>query len=172
MSDLNPNTSPHFDDVLQAAMAQPSRRHILRGGLGLSALSFLGLAGCGGSSTAASNASPVKALNFSATPLNQSYDGVSVASGYKAELLYKLGDPINAATPAYLNNGSESAASFDFRAGDHHDGMYFFGMGSAACCASTMRPSRPCSCMPTARRRPPATAPWPKRCKRNSACTA
>ena len=55
---------------------------------------------------------------------------MSVASGYKAEVLYKLGDPINAATSAYLNNGTETSASFDFRAGDHHDGMYFFGLGS------------------------------------------
>ena len=41
-------TSRHFDEVLQEAQAGASRRQILRGGLGLSALSFLGLAGCGG----------------------------------------------------------------------------------------------------------------------------
>jgi secreted PhoX family phosphatase len=125
-NDIN-KPSVHFNDVLKEAIDNPSRRNILRGGLGLGALSFLGLAGCGGSS---GSALPAKGLNFTATPLNQTYDGVSVASGYKAELLYKLGDPINAATPAYLNNGTETSASFDFRAGDHHDGMYFFGMGS------------------------------------------
>ena len=117
----------HFNDVLKEAIDNPSRRNILRGGLGLGALSFLGLAGCGGSS---GSAMPAKGLNFAATPLNQTYDGVSVAQGYKAEVLYKLGDPINATTPAYLNNGTETSASFDFRAGDHHDGMYFFGLGS------------------------------------------
>jgi secreted PhoX family phosphatase len=119
--------SAHFNDVLQQAIDNPARRNILRGGLGLGALSFLGLAGCGGTSSAAA---PAKGLNFTATPLNQTYDGVSVAPGYKAEILYKLGDPINATTPAYLNNGTETSASFDFRSGDHHDGMYFFGMGS------------------------------------------
>ena len=117
----------HFDDVLKEALSDPSRRQILRGGLGLSALSFLGLAGCGGGG---GGALPAKGLNFTATPLNQTYDGVSVAQGYKAELLIKLGDPINASTPAYLNNGTETSASYDFRSGDHHDGMYFFGMGS------------------------------------------
>ena len=122
--------SRHFDEVLQEAQAGASRRQILRGGLGLSALSFLGLAGCGGGDSTAAAASPLKALNFTATPLNQTYDGVSVASGYKAEVLFRLGDPINATTPAYLNNGTETSASFDFRAGDHHDGMYFFGLGS------------------------------------------
>ena len=131
MSNDMSKPSAHFNDVLQEAINNPSRRNILRGGLGLSALSFLGLAGCGGGSSVA--ALPAKALNFSATPLNQTYDGVSVAQGYKVEVLYKLGDPIKplADVPAYLNNGTEtSAASFDFRAGDHHDGMYFFGIGS------------------------------------------
>lgn len=122
--------SNHFDAVLQEALSNPIRRKVLKGGAGLSALSFLGLAGCGGgsSTTAATPAAPT--LNFSAVPLNQTYDGVTVPEGYKAELLYKLGDPINATTPAYLNNGSETSTSFDFRAGDHHDGMYFFGMGA------------------------------------------
>jgi len=127
MSNDISNPSVHFEDVLKKALDNPARRNILRGGLGLGALSFLGLAGCGGSDGATA---PAKALNFTATPLNQTYDGVSVASGYKAEVLYKLGDPINAATSAYLNNGTETSASFDFRAGDHHDGMYFFGLGS------------------------------------------
>ena len=128
MSNDISNPCVHFNDVLKEAIDNPSRRNILRGGLGLGALSFLGLAGCGGGSSVTAPAA--KGLNFTATPLNQTYDGVSVAQGYKAEVLYKLGDPINAATPAYLNNGTETSASFDFRAGDHHDGMYFFGMGS------------------------------------------
>jgi uncharacterized protein len=132
--------SRHFDEVLQEAQAGASRRQILRGGLGLSALSFLGLAGCGGGDSTAAAASPLKALNFTATPLNQTYDGVSVASGYKAEVLLKLGDPIkdkdlaNVPVPAYSNfapgSTPETVASYDFRAGDHHDGMYFFGLGS------------------------------------------
>ena len=117
----------HFDDVLKEALSDPSRRQILRGGLGLSALSFLGLAGCGGGGggTAAANA-----LNFTATPLNATYDGVSVAAGYQTQVLFKCGDPINNSTPAFLNNGTDTAASFDFRAGDHHDGNYFFGIGA------------------------------------------
>lgn len=70
--------------------------------------------------------------SISQTPLNQTYEGVSVAQGYKAEILYKLGDPIKPLTEvtAYLNNGTETSESFDFRAGDHHDGMYFSGLGS------------------------------------------
>jgi hypothetical protein len=125
--------SHHFDAVLQEALStQPTRRQVLKGGLGLSALSFLGLAGCGGGSSTTTAATPAAtpSLNFSAVPLSQTYDGVTVPEGYQAEILYKLGDPINASTPAYLNNGTETSASFDFRSGDHHDGMYFFGMGA------------------------------------------
>ena len=130
MSTNKPNIdSTHFDSVLEVALSSPLRRKVLQGGLGVSALSFLGLAGCGGGGSTGSTA-VAPALNFKATPLNQTYDGISIAEGYQAELLYKLGDPINAATPAYLNNGSETSASFDFRAGDHHDGMYYFGMGA------------------------------------------
>jgi hypothetical protein len=124
----NPLTKPiHFNEVLEAAMSDPTRRQILRGGLGLSALSFLGLAGCAGGG---GGTSPANALNFTATPLNTSYDGVSVAAGYQTQVLFKLGDPINTTTPAYLNDGTDTAASFDFRAGDHHDGGYFFGLGA------------------------------------------
>lgn len=127
MDQKNQGSKPqHFDDVFKEALSDPSRRQILRGGLGLSALSFLGLAGCGGGGgTAAANA-----LNFTATPLNATYDGVSVAAGYQTQVLLKCGDPINTATSAFLNNGTDTAASFDFRAGDHHDGNYFFGLGA------------------------------------------
>ncbi len=86
MSNDISNPSVHFNDVLKKAIDNPSRRNILRGGLGLGALSFLGLAGCGGGSSVA--ALPTVRLNFTATPLNQTYDGVSVAQGYKAEVLY------------------------------------------------------------------------------------
>lgn len=121
--------SNHFDSVLKEAMADPSRRQILRGGLGLSALSFLGLAGCaGGTDSDTPDLKP--ALNFSSAPLNQTYDGVSVPEGYQVNILYKLGDPINTSTLAYSNKGTEAFASFDYRSGDHHDGMYFFGMGA------------------------------------------
>ena len=129
MKQDNPLTKPiHFNEVLEAAVADPSRRQILRGGLGLSALSFLGLAGCGGGG--GGGTSVANALNFTATPLNATYDGVSVASGYQTQVLYKLGDPINTTTPAYSNLGTEPSASFDFRSGDHHDGMYYFGLGA------------------------------------------
>lgn len=65
----NMNTpSVHFEDVLKKAIDNPSRRNILLGGLGLSALSFLGLAGCGGDTFVNAEAKPANALNFTDTP--------------------------------------------------------------------------------------------------------
>lgn len=66
-------------------------------------------------------------LGFTAVPKSLA-DSVSVPAGYTASVLYRLGDPIDAATSAYANDGSDT--SFAARAGDHHDGMYFFGLAA------------------------------------------
>jgi secreted PhoX family phosphatase len=58
-------------------------------------------------------------------------DIVTVPAGYTATVLYRLGDPIAAGVPAYANDGSDDPATYDRRAGDHHDGMTFFGVDAA-----------------------------------------
>lgn len=68
------------------------------------------------------------ALGFTAIPKNL-LDVVTVPAGYSVNVLYRLGDPINTVTPAYANNGTDTG--FATRAGDHHDGMYFFGLGAS-----------------------------------------
>ncbi|CAN7326450.1 DUF839 domain-containing protein [Phenylobacterium sp. LjRoot219] len=67
-------------------------------------------------------------LGFTAVPKNQN-DIVTVPDGYTVTVLYRLGDPIAAATSAYANNGTDT--NFASRAGDHHDGMAFFGLGAS-----------------------------------------
>lgn len=67
-------------------------------------------------------------LDFAAVPKNLN-DVVTVSAGYSVTVLYRLGDPLNAATPAYANNGSDTG--FSARAGDHHDGMSFFGLAAS-----------------------------------------
>ena len=57
-------------------------------------------------------------------------DALSVPAGYTATVLFRLGDPIAPSVAEYLNNGTDPAASYAQRAGDHHDGMQYFGMGS------------------------------------------
>ncbi|MDP1028659.1 PhoX family phosphatase [Sphingomonas sp. KR1UV-12] len=68
------------------------------------------------------------ALGFTAVAKSLA-DTVAVPSGYSVTILYRLGDPINAATAAYGNTGSDT--NFAQRAGDHHDGMSYFGLSSA-----------------------------------------
>ncbi|MEW5685987.1 MAG: alkaline phosphatase PhoX [Pseudomonadota bacterium] len=64
-------------------------------------------------------------LDFAAVPKNLN-DIVTVPAGYTVSVLYRLGDPLLAGTSAYANNGSDT--NFAARAGDHHDGMAFFGL--------------------------------------------
>ncbi|WP_347271285.1 PhoX family protein [Rhizorhabdus histidinilytica] len=67
-------------------------------------------------------------------------DVVKVPEGYSVSVLYRLGDPLNAATSAYANNGTDTG--FSARGGDHHDGMHYFGLaatGSARDDASNAR---------------------------------
>ena len=76
-------------------------------------------------------------LNFD--PVAKSLaDVLTVPTGYTAQVLYALGDPLSAALPDYANNGSEPGTSFAQRAGDHHDGMQFFGMTSSGLYSPTI----------------------------------
>lgn len=67
-------------------------------------------------------------LGFTSLPklLN---DVVTVPEGYTVTVLYALGDPIAPGVPAFGNVGNDT--NFAQRAGDHHDGMYFFGLNAA-----------------------------------------
>ncbi|WCT74993.1 DUF839 domain-containing protein [Sphingomonas naphthae] len=67
------------------------------------------------------------ALGFTAVAKSLG-DTVIVPEGYSISVLYRTGDPINAATPAYANDGSDT--NFGARGGDHHDGMSFFGLAA------------------------------------------
>jgi len=68
-------------------------------------------------------------LGFTAIAKNQ-LDVVTVPAGYTVTTLYRLGDPITAAASAYANNGTDT--NFAQRAGDHHDGMSYFGLSATA----------------------------------------
>lgn len=67
-------------------------------------------------------------LGFTAVAKNLN-DVVTVPAGYTATVVYRTGDPIAAGVSAYANNGTD--ANFAQRAGDHHDGMYYFGLSAA-----------------------------------------
>ncbi len=121
------NTS--LETLMQARI---SRRNMLKGSFGLAAGSFMGvgLTGClEGSSASTAAATTAFSLGFTAVAKSTA-DMLSVPAGYTASLLYRLGDPINGSVTDYRNDGTDSAASFASRAGDHHDGMHYFGLNS------------------------------------------
>ena len=130
-NDENSNTSnnPSFDSVLQARL---SRRGVLRGSVGSVGtvmLGGMGLAACGGGDEAIA-ATPAAAtlLGFGAVAKSLA-DAVVVPAGYTASVIYALGDPLTGTTAAYKNDGTDT--DFENRAGDHHDGMEWFGLDSA-----------------------------------------
>lgn len=123
--DSNRSGNPTFDEVLATRL---SRRGLLRGGMGVAGATALGgaaaLAGCATASQAPLPAA-VNVLGF--TPVAKSLaDVVMIPPGYSAQVIYALGDPLTATTPAYRNDGTD--ADFGNRAGDHHDGMEWFGL--------------------------------------------
>ncbi|MBU1530322.1 MAG: PhoX family phosphatase [Gammaproteobacteria bacterium] len=130
-------SSPTFQQIINRQLENPSRRNVLKGSMGVAALGFLGLAGCGDGDGAAASpgtggSTQLNAVGFSSTPLSLA-DSVQVADGYRFQVLYKLGDPIASGVSAYANDGTDAANNpeeFQFRSGDHHDGMYFFGLGA------------------------------------------
>ncbi|WP_348683106.1 PhoX family protein [Acidovorax soli] len=122
----NSNTSanPTFDAVLGARL---SRRGLLRGSVGTvgtAVLGGFGVTACGGSDDPIAEA---KLLGFGAVPKSLA-DTVAVPAGYTASVLFALGDPLAAGVAAYKNDGTDG--DFDKRAGDHHDGMEWFGLGA------------------------------------------
>jgi len=138
--DIGYNDTPneHFEQVLAARL---SRRSLLRGGAASAAtavLGSIGLSACGGSDNDPASppvtTPPVttppaaeKLLGFSAVAKSLA-DSVTVPAGYTATVLYALGDPLSASVTAFKNDGSD--ADFENRAGDHHDGMEFFGLSA------------------------------------------
>ena len=130
-NDENSNTSanPSFESVLQTRL---SRRGLLRGSVGTvgtALLGGMGVAACGSDDDISTPAVPAATmLGFTAVAKSLA-DTVVVPAGYTASVLYALGDPLTAATPAYKNDGTD--ADFENRAGDHHDGMEWFGLDAA-----------------------------------------
>jgi len=67
-------------------------------------------------------------------------DMVAVPAGYSVTVLYRLGDPITSDAAAFKNDGTDTG--FDKRAGDHHDGMSYFGLAASGTAADPANNSR------------------------------
>ncbi len=144
--DVSKNESGNtpFASILDARL---SRRNLLKGSFGLAAGSFMSinLSGCLTNSDGTSPDNSFK-LGFTAVAKGTE-DLLRVPAGYTTTVLYRLGDPLNTTTPAFVNDGTDSAASYQFRAGDHHDGMAYFGLSSSGLSKDLSNTSRGLLCM-------------------------
>jgi secreted PhoX family phosphatase len=126
--DHNNSDNETFQTVLQARLA---RRSILRGAIGSAAAAVFGgitLSACGGGDDDEETPlKPLEKLGFTAVAKSLA-DQVVVPAGYTASVIYALGDPLTATATAYKNDGSDG--DFENRAGDHHDGMEYYGLSS------------------------------------------
>lgn len=143
VEDSNTSNNPEFSQIIAKRM---SRRTMLKGGTGLTAAAFFGtlpLVGCGSDndstpllpSNGAGPAVPAtadltrpKQLNFAAVPHYTGNDMV-IAEGYNAEAILHVGTPLitSSDVPEWKDNRENVPESFQFRMGDNHDGMWFFG---------------------------------------------
>lgn len=139
--ELDNNTSDniHFRDILEQHISR--RSLITKAASGAVALTLAStLTGCndndddsgsnnGGTTPVDPNKKPEK-LTFTPVPKNLN-DIVTVPEGYEANVIYALGDSINPRVGDWDDNNIPSGPSFQFRSGDCHDGMHYFGLNTS-----------------------------------------
>jgi secreted PhoX family phosphatase len=135
-NDENSNKTDNttFDSLLTTRM---SRRNVLRTGAILTAAMAIGRTGIALSSASVLGNLPLqtninqpeylKYLGFKVVPKSLD-DKILIPDGYSYRIIYALGDPLNTNTPEYKNDGTDT--DFEHRAGDHHDGMEWFGLST------------------------------------------
>jgi len=120
-------TSADFNEILKRRL---SRRSLLKGSLATASARYIGAGALGATGAVEARADSTQLrLNFNAVAKSLD-DLVRLPSGYSYKLLLATGDPIAPGIPAYSNSGVDEAGSFARRAGDHNDGLHFFGMNS------------------------------------------
>jgi uncharacterized protein len=132
--DSNTSNNISIQTVIETRL---SRRSLLRAGVGTAGSAVFGslaLAACGGDSsdTPVSSGTPVVppvSYKLGFAPVDKNLlDQVTVPAGYTASVLFALGDPLGAGVPAFRNDGTDT--DYANRAGDHHDGMEYFGLSA------------------------------------------
>ncbi len=122
MEDSNRSSNLSIHDI-----SVPSRRTILRGGLGtaldglLAPLAAVSLHGCATTSEGGT------LLGFKGIPVSVA-DKITVPEGYMAEVIAAWGEPIGLSgeMPAFKEDATNSAAEQMAQLGMHHDGIHFF----------------------------------------------
>ncbi|AXQ29376.1 PhoX family phosphatase [Solimonas sp. K1W22B-7] len=146
----NTSNNPH---ILEVAEARFTRRQTLFGGLSATTVALFGglsLAGCDNDDDPSTPppAEPLPTPKLSFVPVAKSTaDVLTVPDGYTANVLYSLGDAIKEGIPAWSDTGTETGSSYADRAGDHHDGMYFFGLAATGATPDHKASDRGMLCM-------------------------
>lgn len=142
--ELDNNTSEniHFRDILEQAI---TRRSLISktasGAVALTLASTLTACGSDNDNDTVSVSNPgtttppvdptklPQKLSFTPVAKNLN-DIVTVPEGYEAKVLYAMGDSINQSYAAWDDSQVPSGPSFQFRSGDCHDGMSYFGLNT------------------------------------------
>ncbi|QSX31707.1 PhoX family phosphatase [Shewanella cyperi] len=139
----NNSNNTSFAEVLDKHL---SRRHFVKSGLGLGALTAFGgfgLAGCNSDDkTTPTPTDPVPptpvpparssvSLGFNSIPGSLT-DAVTIPEGYKAQILAPWGTPLNDKAAPWKADGSNTAEDQANSVGQNHDGMHFFPLNDAA----------------------------------------
>jgi secreted PhoX family phosphatase len=144
-----PCSAPHGKGSLEEIVAaNPARRTLIKGGLGLSLTYAFGasslLGACGGGSGATSAPAPPPLPTASpapgAAPLSYEIafgfvarteaDIVTVPQGYVAEVIFSAGDPVLPGAGGWTGSFLSSAETEKI-AGGNHDGMHYFAIPNA-----------------------------------------
>ena len=136
--DNNTSDNVHFSDILEQRM---TRRSLIgktaSGAVALALASSLTACSDDDNDNATPPSKPVdsnkKPTELTFSVVNKNLDDiVTVPEGYQATVLYALGDSINPSYADWDDNNIPSGPSFQFRSGDCHDGMHYFGLSSSS----------------------------------------
>ncbi|MCK8640362.1 PhoX family phosphatase [Acinetobacter schindleri] len=139
--DNNTSDNHHFRDILEQSMSR--RDLIAKTASGAAALALASsLTACsddndnGNIGDGESNPNPPTDNNarpekLSFSPVKKNLDDwVTVPEGYTATVLYAMGDSIHPIYSDWDDNNIPNGPSFQFRSGDCHDGMSYFGLST------------------------------------------
>ncbi len=116
---INPSANVSLEQLVDR-----SRRNLLKGGMGLAALGFLG--GSLGACRSAVQSESLIGFKGIATQLDPAFDSVQVAPGYSARTFFCWGDAVMADAPEWNPDATDDWQAQLKQAGDNHDGMHFF----------------------------------------------
>jgi secreted PhoX family phosphatase len=131
MEDSNRSSNPSIHEI-----SDPSRRTLLRGGLGaavsglLAPLSGVAALGAAVSGCATTGGGPL--LGFKSVPVSTA-DRIAVPEGYSAQVIAAWGEPVGLSgeNPAFKFDAANSAAEQEVQLGMHHDGIHFFAQNGS-----------------------------------------